>query len=77
MPPQSKARHAKRMQSDATGRKGSDRTAKPLFAGSIPARASLQHNDLRCLLHFREVVLGKSLGKEIEATGCTVASLCR
>jgi hypothetical protein len=40
MHPHSKARHAKAMQRDATKRKSSDRTAKPLFAGSIPARAS-------------------------------------
>jgi hypothetical protein len=39
--PRSKARRAEGMQRNATGRKGSDRTAKPLFAGSIPARASL------------------------------------
>jgi hypothetical protein len=42
MQAQAKARHAKGMQEDATRRKGSDRTANPLFAGSIPARASLK-----------------------------------
>ena len=40
-------REALSAQRDANRRKNADRTAKPLFAGSIPARASLRHNDLR------------------------------
>jgi hypothetical protein len=50
------------MQQGATRRKDSDRTAKPLFAGSIPARASAS-TTYAALAPQRAAALDKFLGK--------------